>query len=100
MKVSVVIPTYNRAEELRRTLDSLGRISFAQPWEVLVVDNNSTDATRSVVMDAQRTFPVECRYLLAKEQGRYAAMNSGIAAASGEIIASTDDDARPEPEWL
>ena len=58
IKYSIVIATYNRAADLRDTLASLASLQPDGPWEVLVVDNNSTDATRQVVEEAARTFPV------------------------------------------
>jgi glucosyl-dolichyl phosphate glucuronosyltransferase len=100
MKFSVVIPTYNRAAELVETLGSLGELKIVETWEVIVVDNNSPDDTREVVMKAACTFPVALRYLFEKEQGRSAALNAGIRAAKGEIIVVTDDDVRVEPDWL
>jgi glycosyltransferase involved in cell wall biosynthesis len=100
MQFSVVIPTYNRAGELQQTLASLAKISHGGTWEVIVVDNNSTDTTRQVVADAVANFPVELRYLLEPQVGRSAALNAGIKAATGEIIANTDDDVRFEPDWL
>jgi glucosyl-dolichyl phosphate glucuronosyltransferase len=100
MQCSVVIPTYNRAEELRATLGSLAKITAPGTWEVIVVDNNSRDATREVVLEAAGTFPVQLRYLFEPEVGRSAALNSGIKAARGKIIATTDDDVRFEPDWL
>ncbi len=100
MRFSVVVPTYNRSGELRKTLQSLGALATAAPWEVIVIDNNSTDDTKQAVIEAQRDFPVELRYLFEGEQGRSAAMNTGIRAAKGIIIATTDDDVQVEPDWL
>src|SRR5437016_4351936 len=100
MQFSVVIPTYNRAGELKETLASLAKITNAGTWEVIVVDNNSTDATHRIVADAAANFPVELRYLLERQVGRSSALNAGIKAAPGEIIATTDDDVRFEPDWL
>ena len=100
MKYSVVIATYNRAEDLRETLQSLAALRPDGPWEVIVVDNNSADDTRAVVSESAATFPVELRYLLEQTQGRSPALNSGIAAARGEIIVTTDDDVRVPPDWL
>jgi glycosyltransferase involved in cell wall biosynthesis len=100
MRFSIVVPTFNRAADLRSTLASLATLSTASPWEVIVVDNNSTDDTRSVVTGAQDRFPVELRYLFEREQGRSAALNAGIRAARGEILATTDDDVQVEPDWL
>lgn len=100
MKFSVVIPTYNRAEDLRETLASLATLRTAATWEVIVVDNNSTDATARVVAEAEASFPVSLRYIFEGEQGRSAALNAGIKAARGAIIVTTDDDVRVSPEWL
>ena len=100
MKFSVVIATYNRADELVKTLDSLRTLQVADPWEVLIVDNNSKDNTKEVVLKAAENFPVPLHYLHESQQGRSAALNTGIKAAQGEIIATTDDDVRVEPDWL
>src|ERR1051325_11575990 len=100
MKFSIIIPTYNRADELRETLASLARLESAEDWEVIVADNNSTDHTKVVVALAGPTFPVALHYLFEPEQGRSAALNAGIRAARGEIIVTTDDDVRVEPAWL
>lgn len=100
MKYSIVIATYNRSADLRATLDSLSRLRPDGPWEAIVVDNNSTDGTRDVVEQAARTFPVACRYLVEPHQGRSPALNAGIRAARGSIIATTDDDVRVPPDWL
>ena len=97
---SVVIATFNRAGELHRTLQSLATLATTRAWEIVVVDNNSTDNTRAVVTDAAETSPVPLRYVHEPVQGRSAALNAGIAAARGEIIVTTDDDVRVEPDWL
>jgi glycosyltransferase involved in cell wall biosynthesis len=99
-KYSIVIATYKRAADLRETLASLSRLRPDGPWEVIVVDNNSPDNTREIVEQAARSFPVELRYLFEREQGRSPALNAGIRAAHGEIIATTDDDVRVPADWL
>jgi glycosyltransferase involved in cell wall biosynthesis len=100
MKYSIVIPTYNRADELRGTLASLANIRSADSWELIVVDNNCTDDTPRVVRGAAVTFPVPLKYVFEKVAGRCAAMNSGIAQASGRIIVTVDDDVRVAPDYL
>lgn len=100
MKCSVVIATYNRAGELPETLASLAGLETRFPWELIVVDNNSTDATATIVREAAAHFPVELRYLRETRQGRSAALNAGVAAARGAVIATTDDDVRVERDWL
>jgi glucosyl-dolichyl phosphate glucuronosyltransferase len=99
---TVLVATYNRARFLDRTLESIQdlRVTPGRSWDVVVVDNNSTDETRAVVERHARTFPVALRYLFEARQGRSSALNAGIAAASGGIIAMTDDDVRVEAQWL
>lgn len=100
MRYSIVIATHNRARDLRETLRSLASLRPDGAWEVIVVDNNSTDDTRDVVLAATPEFPVELRYLTEPVQGRSAALNTGIRAARGRIIATTDDDVRVPADWL
>lgn len=100
MKFSVIICTHNRAQSLRETLASLAKLSTNAEWELIVVDNNSTDNTRAVIEEAAQSFPVELRYLFEAEPGKFAALNQGILASRGEIIATTDDDAFIEHDWL
>ena len=100
LKYSVVIATYNRASDLRDTLRSLAGLEADGAWETIVVDNNSTDETRRVVEDAAPAFPVDLRYVFEREQGRSPALNAGIRAARGQIVATTDDDVRVPTNWL
>ena len=100
MEFSIIIPTYNRADELRETIRSIAKLAVDGDWELLVVDNKSPDHTRTVVDEERVSFPAPLHYLFEPEQGRYAALNTGIRAAKGKIIATTDDDARVEPDWL
>ena len=100
MKFSIIIATYNRAGDLRETLRSIAGLSPSGEWEVIVVDNNSSDNTREVVTDAAKEFPTDLRYVFEGEQGRSAALNAGIRASRGEVILTTDDDVRIEPDWM
>jgi glycosyltransferase involved in cell wall biosynthesis len=97
---SVVIATFNRADELGRTLQSLMALRTVRRWEIVVVDNNSTDSTEQVVDVAGATAAVPIQYVKETRQGRSAALNTGIAAARGDIIVTTDDDVRVEADWL
>ncbi len=99
-RFSVVIATYNRADDLRGTLASLAGLRPRAPWEVIVVDNNSSDDTRTVVEMTAASFPVPLRYVFEREQGRSPALNAGIRLATGDIIVTTDDDVRVDPDWL
>jgi glucosyl-dolichyl phosphate glucuronosyltransferase len=99
--VSVVICTYNRADLLPAALeDVLAQNDPQTPaFELLVVDNNSTDSTRAVVERAEAR-DGRVRYLRETKQGLSHARNAGIAAACAPVIAFTDDDVRVGPDWL
>ncbi len=102
LDATVLIATYNRASLLDETLASLAgmRVSPALGWDVIVIDNNSSDATREVVERHIPAFPVRLRYLFEPRQGRSSALNAGIAAAEGTVLAFTDDDVRVVDGWL
>jgi glycosyltransferase involved in cell wall biosynthesis len=98
--VTVAICTWNRAPLLDRVLSHLPKLHIpAQTdWELLIVDNNSTDHTAEVAAKHAAQLPI--RYVREREPGISYARNRGIAEARGEIILWTDDDAFPEPDWL
>jgi glucosyl-dolichyl phosphate glucuronosyltransferase len=100
MNVSIIICTANRADDLRSTIASLARVRRPGNVELVVVDNRSSDHTRHVVEEAARQHPFPVRYLYEAEEGKYAALNAGIKATTGRIIAATDDDVRFDEEWL
>ena len=100
MKYSIVIATYKRAAVLRDTLASLATLQPDGPWEVIVVDNNSPDETRAVVETAAAGYPAPLRYAFEGVQGRSAALNCGFQLATGDIVVTTDDDVRVEPDWV
>lgn len=98
---SIVVPTFNRARMLEMNICSLLAQDFNDPYEILVIDNNSTDDTRSRVQALSSGDPSgRLRYVFAKEQGVSAARNAGVAAARGEVIAFIDDDAVAGRGWL
>ncbi|HZP48243.1 MAG TPA: glycosyltransferase [Vicinamibacterales bacterium] len=97
---TVLICTYNRAALLAETLDAVARMRTALSWDVLVVDNNSTDETRAVVESRQAAYPVRLRYAFEPRQGNSFALNTGIAATPATVIAFTDDDVRVTEAWL
>ncbi len=100
--ISVIICTYNRAASLVKTLESLREMTVPSDlkWELIVVDNKSTDNTHQVIGEFARTSGLNVRYLFEPEQGSSRARNTGIANSTGEIIAFTDDDVRVSREWL
>jgi glycosyltransferase involved in cell wall biosynthesis len=102
MKITVILCTYNRCVDLARALDSILASEFpvSVPWEVLVVDNNSSDQTRELIEDFCRRYPGRLRYLFERQPGKSYALNAGIREASGDVLAFADDDASVEPTWL
>jgi glycosyltransferase involved in cell wall biosynthesis len=102
MRITAILCTYNRCNALASALESLARQTMPPDleWEVLVVDNNSSDGTREVVERFCRAWPGHFRYLFEAQQGKSFALNSGIRAAAGEILAFVDDDVTVEANWL
>ena len=98
--ISVIICTFNRCEMLALTLESFTRIETGSDftWELIVVDNNSTDATKGVVSEFNTRLPI--RYVFESKQGLSRARNCGIAQAQGDIIVFTDDDIIVTNDWL
>ncbi len=93
-RVSVVVCTYNGARTIRDCLDGLRGLAYPN-FEVIVVNDGSTDATPDIV----RAYPEFCLINTAN-RGLSAARNTGYEAATGELVAYTDDDAHPDPHWL
>jgi len=102
MNISVIVCTYNRCESLRSALNSVAnsKLSDDVTWEVLVVDNNSSDQTGEVAKEFCRQYPNRFRYLFERQQGKSYALNSGIREARGDILAFMDDDVTVETSWL
>jgi glycosyltransferase involved in cell wall biosynthesis len=101
LDATVVICTYNRGDRLAETLDSLARSRTDNlRWDVIVVDNNSSDHTRQVVMSRVEQYPVALQYVFERQQGKSIAQNTGIAVTDATIIAFTDDDVRVKEGWL
>ncbi|HVS50785.1 MAG TPA: glycosyltransferase [Opitutaceae bacterium] len=100
IKVTVAIPTYNRADFLRQTLAGIVAQQFPRDhFEILVIDNNSRDHTRRVVAEFAATHPAP-RYIAEPRQGLDHARNRAIAEARGEIVVFGDDDILVAPDWL
>ncbi len=98
-RFSVVIPTYNRKEMLDRCLQSLAsQEGGVDDIEVIVADDGSTDGTMEWL--AGRTFPFPLRTCSTQRAGPGAARNAGAALASGAVLAFTEDDVKPDPDWL
>src|SRR5262249_33819758 len=100
--LSVVIATYNRSHLIRGALESVLRqqSSAGTAFEVLVVDNKSTDGTKRVVRSLMREHRGRLIYLFEPRQGVSHARNRGVAAARAPVVAFMDDDVRAEPNWV
>jgi glycosyltransferase involved in cell wall biosynthesis len=98
----VLICTWNRARLLGETLDSLGRVRVPDGlrWDVLVVDNNSSDETPAVVRGRAASYSVPLQYAFEPRQGKSCAMNTGLALSASPIIAFVDDDINVSHDWL
>ena len=103
MTISVVVPVFNGEEDLPDLMDCLKSQTYPpEQVEYIIVDNNSRDRTSTILAAAaaaNSTFPLKPQSEN-QIQSSYAARNRGIQAATGEIIAFTDADCRPEPDWL
>lgn len=103
MKLNVVIPTFNRAESLKKTLRSLADAHLPPDFEIVVtvVNNNSTDATEAAFEEMRPLFrDKKLEYLFEEKQGRSFALNSGIRRADGDLITTVDDDIRIAENWF
>ncbi|HJZ71619.1 MAG TPA: glycosyltransferase [Vicinamibacterales bacterium] len=100
--VTVTICTYNRQRLLEGALESIlaNQVPVGVSYEVIVVDNNSTDGTRAVVESFIRRSCGNVRYLFERKQGLSYARNTAIAAARSAIVAFTDDDVRVAADWV
>jgi glycosyltransferase involved in cell wall biosynthesis len=99
MKITIAICTWNRCRLLRQTLNSLTALSVpaGTDWEVLVVDNRSTDSTPHVIHSFRDTLPL--RYVFESRQGHSVSRNAAVAEASGEYILWTDNDVIVDRNW-
>jgi glycosyltransferase involved in cell wall biosynthesis len=100
--VSVVVATHNRAERLRALISSLERQTLdPSNYEVVVVDDGSSDRTAEVLARAERECGMQFRSIaLGSSRGPAPARDTGWRTASAPIIAFTDDDCEAHPEWL
>jgi glycosyltransferase involved in cell wall biosynthesis len=98
--ISAIICTYNRSDYLPKAIESLIKQDMDyQKYEIIVVDNNSTDSTAEIV----RQYQQKCgnlRYIFEPVQGLSIARNRGVAEARGEYVAYLDDDAVADSSWL
>jgi len=94
-QISIVVPTFNSAKVLGACLESLTNQTVGRErYEVIVVDDGSTDETRDVVSK----YPI--RYIYQQNSGPAVARNNGVRQAEGEIILFTDADCEPQSNWI
>jgi len=102
-KISVVIPTFNRSKLLPDLIAGLSEQSLDRvEFEVIVVDNGSTDNTFALLTDLIPTLAINLRVVSNPDcdRGPAPARNLGVQVSHGDIIAFTDSDCRPAPDWL
>lgn len=98
LAISVVIPTYNRPEQLRNCLAALLKQDLSEPWEVIVIDDGSQSNNKAIIDGLSHAGRI--RYYRQDNQGPAKARNKGASLARGNFIAFTDDDCEPTPTWL
>lgn len=100
MKISVVVCTYNRSKLLSQCLESLANQTFDKNlYEVIVVDNNSTDDTKEIIKIYTEKY-LNFKSYIETQQGSSYARNLGAIKSSGEFIAFIDDDGKAFPDWI
>ena len=102
MDLTIILCTYNRCQGLADALTTLAaqRVDPGIEWEILLVDNNSSDKTPEVYRRFKDCFPVPLRYVFESKQGLSHARNRGIAEASGKYVAFTEDDELADEGWV
>jgi len=97
-RLSVILPTYNRASSLKRAVAALLRQTVnASTYEVVVVENNCNDGTREMISGIEDP---RIRLISEPRQGLSFARNAGLDTARGDIVALTDDDVEVAPDWI
>lgn len=99
MKVTVLVPTYRRPDDLSRCLSALLRQERA-PDEIVVVARADDEATHACLADHVTPRVLNVKVAIVDEPGQVAALNRGIDAATGDVVSITDDDAAPRADWV
>ncbi|HEY3934186.1 MAG TPA: glycosyltransferase family A protein [Gemmatimonadales bacterium] len=99
LTVTIAVPTRNRAPALRQCLTKLTELEYS-PFDILVVDNGSTDDTATVVRSFAADSPVPVRYLFESRRGLCHARNRALAEAGADVVGFVDDDCYPQADWL
>jgi glycosyltransferase involved in cell wall biosynthesis len=101
MKISLIVPTYNRVEYLKGSLPSFVNQSLNKDdYEILIIDNNSNDDTKEISKSILEKSNCNWKYFFEANQGLHYARNRGILEAKGELIVFGDDDIEASQDWL
>jgi hypothetical protein len=98
--IVVLLPTFNRAEILEQTCNNFTEVDQSGiDWELVIIDNNSSDATAQVAESFKHRLPL--RYMHVSQQGKNVALNHALSEAPlGRLVVFTDDDVKPDKDWL
>ncbi len=91
-RFTVFIPTFNRAYALPKALESIARQTYREPFEVVIVDDGSTDGTREIVGNWAKTVSFPVVYVYQDNQGKHVAHNRAVGLAQGELMVLLDSD--------
>lgn len=97
--LTVIFSSFNGENTLNMMLDSF--LELKEPddgWQIIAVDNASTDNTKDIILAYEEKLPIE--YIYEKKQGKNHALNTGLKSAKGDLIVFTDDDVIPNENWL
>ena len=98
---SIIIPSYNRADEISELLESFSNLEFdPNKYEVIIADDGSTDQTESIVRNYQENANFTLHYFSQKNQGPGAARNIGMNKATGDFFIFIDSDVLLPKDWL
>ena len=97
---SLVIATRNRAAQLEKCLDAISQLRTNGDWELVIVDNAATDDTASVIRTFKKQAPMAVSAAFEAKPGLGRARNRGLSVARGNIVAFTDDDCYPAPDYV
>jgi glucosyl-dolichyl phosphate glucuronosyltransferase len=102
MDISIIICTYNRSHNITDCIDCLSSQKQMENlrWEIVLVDNNSTDGTDQIVRNIELNLSILLRYFFEPLQGLSYARNRGVKEAAGDYLVFIDDDIRVMPHWL
>lgn len=98
MKISIIVPAYNEEKVISQTLHALSQLDVEGEWEVILVDNASTDRTKEIAETFLKKMPL--KIITENRKGRGRARATGFAHATGEILFSTDADTIPPADWV